>query len=142
MAVTPLNPIPTARAATSTKSIIEINFTNIRNIKGKIMLCLTAQPKAFPDCSKDKEAISQIVTANGIGTVKLVVPKGGTYAISVIHDENSNGKMDMAIMIPKEGFGFSRNPAIGFGPPKFKSASFTIGDGMTIKQNIKMKYML
>ena len=45
------------------------------------------------------------------------------------------------LMMPREGFGFSRNPAIGMGPPKFKSASFAVGAGVT-PQAIKMKYML
>lgn len=48
--------------------------------------------------------------------------------------------MDMRLFLPREGFGFSRNPAIGMGAPKFKSASFPVsGEGA---QMIKMKYML
>jgi uncharacterized protein (DUF2141 family) len=49
--------------------------------------------------------------------------------------------MDMAVFIPKEGFGFSRNPAIRTGPPKFKAAAFVI-DAAQISQQVKMKYML
>ena len=46
----------------------------------------------------------------------------------------------MALFLPKEGFGFSRNPAIGMGAPSFKSASFVVtGD---TRQSIRMKYML
>lgn len=73
--------------------------------------------------------------------MRFPLSAAGTYAISLVHDENSNGKLDIAVMIPREGFGFSRNPAIGFGPPKFKSAAFTVGVGTT-SQTIKMKYML
>ena len=60
--------------------------------------------------------------------------------IAVVHDENSNNKMDTAIFLPKEGFGFSRNPTITVGPPSFKSASFAVAGDM--RQSIKMKYML
>ena len=64
----------------------------------------------------------------------------GNYAVALIHDENANGKLDTALMIPREGFGFSNNPAIGFGPPKFAAARFAVGSGETT-QSIKMKYM-
>ena len=37
---------------------------------------------------------------------------------SLLHDENENSKLDTMLKIPKEGFGFSRNPAIRMGPPK------------------------
>ena len=73
-------------------------------------------------------------------TLTVIAPANGTYAIAVVHDENSNNKMDLAIFLPKEGFGFSRNPTITVGAPSFKSASFAVtGD---TAQSIKMKYML
>lgn len=65
----------------------------------------------------------------------------GTYAISLIHDENSNGRMDMRLFIPREGFGFSRNPAIGMGPPRFASAAFSVG-AAPASQPVRVRYML
>lgn len=105
------------------------------------MVCLTADPKAFPDCRKDGNAHKRQVAAASAKNIHFADIAPGTYAISLIHDENGNGKLDTAIMIPNEGFGFSRNPTITFGPPKFKSASFPVGNGDTI-QSVKMKYML
>ncbi len=67
--------------------------------------------------------------------------KPGTYAVSLVHDENANGKLDTKAMIPGEGFGFSRNPMILFGPPSFGGAKFTL-DANGGAQAIKMKYML
>ena len=105
------------------------------------MVCLTANPKAFPDCGKDANAHKQLVPAANAKTIHFQSVAHGTYAISLIHDENGNGKLDTSVMIPKEGFGFSRNPTVTFGPPKFKSASFTLGDKNAV-QSVKMKYML
>ena len=63
------------------------------------------------------------------------------YAVAVIHDENGNAKLDTFAGIPKEGFGFSRNPAIGFGPPRFAAARFTLdGDGGA--ERIRLRYIL
>ncbi len=108
-----------------------------------MLICVTSNAKAFPDCSKDKNAVRMALkTANVAGTtVRVALPASGTYAISAVHDENGNGKLDTAVMMPKEGFGFSRNPKISFGPPKFKKASFAVGDEASA-QTVKMKYML
>ena len=81
------------------------------------------------------------VAASASKMVEFAGVTPGTYAISLIHDENGNGKLDTRVIIPREGFGFSRNPAITFGPPKFAAASFGIVPGMN-NQSVKFKYML
>lgn len=119
---------------------VEVSVTGLRNMKGQLLVCLTTNPRAFPDCSKDKTSVRMAVKAENAGNFRIAAPATGTYAIAVVHDENSNNKMDVAIFLPKEGFGFSRNPTITVGPPSFKSASFAVaGD---THQTIRMKYML
>ncbi|MGV7122304.1 DUF2141 domain-containing protein [Sphingopyxis sp. 550A] len=119
---------------------VEVSITGLRNTKGQILVCLTTNPKAFPDCSKDKASVRMVVKPADAGDFLIHAPAAGTYAIAVVHDENSNNKMDVAIFLPKEGFGFSRNPAIRMGPPKFKAASFAVAG--EVRQTIRMKYML
>ena len=41
--------------------------------------------------------------------------------------------------IPKEGFGFSGNKRVIFGPPSFDNAKFEVKEGVTTC-DIKMKY--
>ena len=54
----------------------------------------------------------------------------GAYAVSVFHDENSNGKLDTKFMgIPREGVGASNNARGHFGPPKFDAAAFHFSGG-------------
>ena len=65
----------------------------------------------------------------------------GDYAAAIIHDENGNAKLDTLMGIPREGFGFSRNPAIGFGPPNFDAARFAVG-GHATAQQVRMRYLL
>ena len=59
------------------------------------------------------------------GTMQIVfkdIPPG-EYAISVIHDANSNGKLDKNFLgIPREGFGFSNDAMGSFGPPEYTEA--------------------
>ncbi len=110
-------------------------------MKGNVLVCVTANPKFFPDCSKDPKSHRARVAARNSGSVMFGDMAVGTYAIALLHDENGNDKMDMAIFLPKEGFGFSRNPAVVTGPPKFKSAAFPMSDADS-RQMVKMKYML
>jgi uncharacterized protein (DUF2141 family) len=127
-------------AASAPPPTIEVSVTGLRNTKGQILVCLTTNPKAFPDCSKDKASVRMAVKPADAGDFLIHAPAAGTYAIAVVHDENGNNKMDVAIFLPKEGFGFSRNPAIRMGPPKFKAASFAVAG--EVRQTIRMKYML
>lgn len=61
----------------------------------------------------------------------------GSYALSVIHDENNNKKLDTMLGIPKEGFGFSNNPRIYFGPPDFEDAMINLESDLAIKVRLK-----
>ncbi|WP_260581999.1 DUF2141 domain-containing protein [Sphingopyxis sp. PET50] len=127
-------------AASTPPPSIDVGITGLRNAKGQVLVCLTTNPKAFPDCSKDAGSVRMAVKATDAAHFQVAAPATGTYAIAVVHDENANNKMDMALFLPREGFGFSRNPAIGMGAPSFKSASFAV-NGDTA-QSIRMKYML
>jgi len=132
---------PTASASTAGTASIALTVSNLRSTKGDVLVCLSANPKYFPDCRKDKKARKIQISAANAGSVKIDGVKPGTYAIALIHDENANGKMDLRLFLPREGFGFSRNPKIGMGPPKFKSAQFTMGAD-DAKYAVKMKYIL
>jgi uncharacterized protein (DUF2141 family) len=121
-------------------SSVDVSVSGLRNLKGQLMVCLTKNPKAFPDCSKDASAIKKLVPAAQAGNFSFDNVAPGTYAIAIVHDENNNNKMDLSLFIPKEGFAFSRNPTITVGPPKFKSAAFVVG-APDSKQSVKMKYM-
>ncbi|SIN85258.1 Uncharacterized conserved protein, DUF2141 family [Parasphingorhabdus marina DSM 22363] len=120
---------------------LDISITNLRSQKGDVLVCLSTNPKHFPDCRKDSEARKLKVAATDASSISITDVAPGTYAVALIHDENANGKMDMRLFLPREGFGFSRNPKIGMGPPKFKSAQFTVGTD-DAKHAVKMKYIL
>ncbi len=120
---------------------IDLAITGLRSEKGNVLVCLSANPEYFPDCSKDKNARKLKISAARAESIKIEDVKPGTYAVALVHDENANGKMDLRLFLPREGFGFSRNPKIGMGPPKFKSAQFTVGTG-DAHYAVRMKYIL
>jgi uncharacterized protein (DUF2141 family) len=120
---------------------IDVAVKGLRNAKGNVLICLTTNAKHFPDCGKDPKALKQSVAAAKAGAIKFEGVLPGTYALALVHDENANNKMDVTVFLPKEGFAFSRNPAVVFGPPKFGAAQFKVTAGEQ-SQRVTMKYML
>ncbi|MCJ8159827.1 DUF2141 domain-containing protein [Sphingomonas sp. LaA6.9] len=119
---------------------LELDFAGLRSATGLIRICLTTSPKGFPDCKADPSAITRTLGAEQHNTRFDALP-AGDYAVSVIHDENANARLDTFAGIPREGFGFSRNPVITFGPPSFKAARFAIA-ATPVKQTVRLRYFL
>jgi uncharacterized protein (DUF2141 family) len=130
----------TAAAPAPSDASLQIDVTALRSQKGVVQLCLTQRPDAFPDCTKDAAAIRRTLPASN-PRVRFTGLTPGNYAIAVIHDANGNAKLDTLMGIPREGFGFSRNPAIGFGPPSFAAARFEVGTSAETQQ-VRMRYLL
>ena len=119
---------------------LQVEIDHLRSSKGMLRLCLTADPDNFPNCVDDRDAVTRSVPA-GQTSIRFPALPRGDYAVAVIHDENGNKKLDTFAGIPKEGFGFSRNPAIRFGPPRFSAARFSLTTDAE-EQQIRMRYML
>lgn len=120
-------------------SRLDIGIDQLRSTKGLIRLCLTADPDNFPQCVDDARALTRSVPAGQRGLHVDGLPRGD-YAAAVIHDENGNARLDTLAGIPREGFGFSRNPVARFGPPRFGAARFTL-DSVAETQQIRMRYI-
>lgn len=126
--------------AASPVSSLDLEVTKVRSEKGMLRVCLTADPDNFPGCLDDANAVTRSVDA-GTRNIHFRGLAPGDYAISVIHDENGNARLDTFAGIPREGFGFSRNPAIGFGPPRFSAARFEL-EMAGGNQEVRMRYLL
>lgn len=123
-------------------STVKVTITNMRNAKGVVRACMTTNPDLFPKCRGETKAHSVTVPAASSVTLSFKNVKPGLYAIALLHDENNNGKADRALMMmPKEGFGFSRDAKVRMGPPKFKEAAFDV-TAQDQSQTITMRYML
>ena len=111
-------------------SLIHVEIDGLRNDKGQVLCALFSSAADFPKNS-DKaiaHAKSRISEGHAVCEFPGVIP--GRYAVSVFHDENSNGKMDTNFVgIPREGVGASKNARGHFGPPKFEDAAFRYPGG-------------
>lgn len=132
---------PLVLGATGVQSDVTASVTGLRSQKGQVLACLTTDPQTFPNCDKDPQARKLTVPARGEVHIDFGHVPEGRYAISLVHDENANGKLDTALMIPREGFGFSRDAPVRMGPPRFDKAAFDVGAENT-RMVIKMRYLL
>ena len=128
-------------AAGPTSGRVELVLTGLRNPKGIVRVCLTRSADYFPDCKRDPEAVSRSVPAAHASRLSFSVVAPGTYALAVFHDENGNAKLDTFAKIPREGFGFSRNPKIRFGAPSFKHVAFPVTEA-PVRVTVRMQYFL
>jgi len=103
---------------------------------------MTSHPDRFPRCRGDADAYALVVPANAPVTLDFGRVAPGRYAIALLHDENGNGKADRALsLMPREGYGFSRDAPVRMGPPRFAQAAFDVGRA-PVRQTIRMRYML
>ena len=129
-------------AAPAMAGDVVITVTDLRNSKGVVRACMTTRSDIFPKCIKDTGAHRTVVPASGKVEIRFTGVKPGDYAIALLHDENDNGKADRAMgMMPKEGYGFSRDAPVKMAPPKFGDAVMKLGEGTT-RVTIKMRYFL
>lgn len=129
-------------AAPALAGDVVITVTNLRSSKGVVRACMTTRENIFPKCIKDPSAHRTVVPAGERIEIRFTGVKPGNYAIALLHDENDNGKADRAMgMMPKEGYGFSRDAPVKMAPPKFTDAVLAIGEGMQ-RVTIKMRYFL
>ncbi|HEY8592835.1 MAG TPA: DUF2141 domain-containing protein [Sphingomicrobium sp.] len=126
--------------AAASAATLDIQLANLRNARGQIHACVSANPRFFPDCSKDPNARKQTLSATA-RELRIQGLKPGTYAVTLFHDENANQRLDVLLGIPREGFGFSRNPVVRFGAPKFEQVNIEIPPGYT-RLAIRMQYLL
>ena len=115
---------------------VELELAGLRSGKGVVQVCLTRDSARFPDCGKD--ALRTVPA--GQSHLRVGGLPSGSYAIALFHDENRNGRLDTTLGIPREGFGFSRNPVVRFGPPRFAAARFAVA-GEANRQQVRMRYM-
>ena len=121
---------------------VSIDLTGLRNKSGMIFVCMTAKPAAFPNgCETDPNRRVASTKASDPGPLILRDVPPGRYAIALLHDENSNKKMDKTLFLPKEGFGFSRDAPVKMAPPKFDAAAFDVTAGKPVRMTMKVRYI-
>lgn len=127
---------------TSVPIVISVTIKDIKTPNGQILMGIYKDDVSFDkEISYKKVQAFKTKISNGTLVVEVKL-EPGKYGISLMDDENFNGKMDYNFIgIPKEGFGFSNYYHSGLTKPKLKSFAFEVIENKNTKVEVKMKYM-
>lgn len=136
-----LAPMGDAAGQPSGKAALSITARGFKGTKGQAIVALYSSKDSW---LKTEKAVKVVKLKIEKDTLSLSMPDlaPGNYAVAVIHDENSNGKLDMhwlPIPGPDEGSGISNDAAATMGPPSYGDAQFKLGDGGG-SISLKMRY--
>jgi len=118
---------------------LTIDVKNLRNNNGSIRIAIWDQARGFP---KDyTTAIDQVSIAANETTYTFKNLKAANYALAIFHDANNDENLNTnRIGIPSEGFGFSNNPRILFGPPNYRKCNFKLNANQKLTKTIYLKH--
>lgn len=137
-----IQPAYSAEAQPLPSGSLTVEVTGLKNTAGQVCFSLFESSEGFPQaeeaviarqCVAASTATTESSTsADAIAGHLSVVFEGlesGTYAVSVLHDENEDSQINTGLFgVPTEGFGFSRNPTIRTSAPAFREAAvFVLG---------------
>ncbi|MDN3583891.1 DUF2141 domain-containing protein [Mucilaginibacter flavus] len=119
---------------------LELKITGIKSAKGSIIINVFKDEAGYEKEEPYKKfSFNKQALANGSMTLEVSLDPG-TYGITLLDDENGNGKIDKNFIgIPKEGFGFSNFFMTKMKKPAFDD--FKVDTKTQAKVQIKVKYM-
>jgi len=121
--------------------VLQVNISKLHNNKGRVLLSLFNDHAGFPDQPSKALRTAELAITNNTAAIRFSDLPPGTYAIAILHDENSDGKMNTNFFgIPREGYGFSNNVMGWMGPPSFSKASFTLSANTVTTVTIHTRY--
>ena len=112
-------------AATASAESIAVEIAGVRSDSGLVRIALFDRPENFPS-GEQVAGLDVVAKAGNVEALFDQVPPG-RYAIAFFHDENGDGKFDTTLIgLPAEGYGFSNDAPVRFGPPSFEDAAIEV----------------
>lgn len=110
---------------------LTVKVTKIQSAKGQILLAVFDNPDGFPS---DNENMLTYKVKKPTGKTELSITisglKPGKHAFSVLHDENSDFKMDRNFFgYPTEPYALSTNFHPLLSPPSFSDCEISLAQG-------------
>ncbi len=127
-------------AATGERATLRVSVEGARSDGGTIQCALFDKAEGFPRGRDQAKARASVPLQKGAAACEFKDLEPGTYAVSVFHDENGNGALDLGVLgIPKEGIGYSNIPPKRAPPPPFDRAAQKLAAGETAI-TVKLQY--
>jgi uncharacterized protein (DUF2141 family) len=110
---------------------LSVTIVGLETTEGQVMVAVFNQEEGFLRDPLKGQLVA--IDDDRTATTSFDDLSAGAYAVSVIHDENGNGKLDTSFIgMPKEPVGVSNDPKPRMGPPRYKDAVFQLTADMAI----------
>jgi uncharacterized protein (DUF2141 family) len=117
---------------------IEVLVKGVKSAEGSVGCALFKSAKGFPMDASVAQGVRQKAKP-GTLVCKFEGLPAGTYAVSVSHDANDNGKTDTKLFgIPTEDWAVSNNVRPKLRAPRFEEASFALAEGKSLKLELEL----
>jgi uncharacterized protein (DUF2141 family) len=115
---------------------IEITITNFESNDGNAIIAVYDSEANFLNTRYKGDVVG---IKDNIVVVSFTNIPDGVYAVSAVHDENNDGKLNMKMgFYPTEDTASSNHAPARFGPPTWEDAKFKVQGGKVIRQIISM----
>ena len=94
------------------RGTLSIKYIGVHNEIGYMAIGINLTPEGWPNTADTIVNWPKKNIKDGVFIGKIINLPYGTYAISVLDDENNNAEMDRTLGMPREGYGFSNNPVV------------------------------
>ncbi len=115
--------VPVTLHATASNGI-QVVVKGLNSDQGRVGCGLFKGPDGFPRDRSKEFAGMWAPIRHGVAVCNFKGVPPATYAVTVLDDNNMDGKMDFGHLgMPKKGYGFSNDAHATFSPPSFDAAS-------------------
>lgn len=119
---------------------LHVVVEDVRNDSGLIALTLYADDRSRFLVKRGSMYVTRVKAEAGVTRACIFLPKPGTYALAIYHDEDGNQNFNRSgLGLPVEGFGFTNNPTTLAGLPKFNSVRLHVPRSGLVTR-IRLKY--
>jgi uncharacterized protein (DUF2141 family) len=132
--------LPAAQAQ-GAGATLEVVVPQVRNAQGGLGCQLFAGAEGFP--KKGERALQSVMSpiANGTARCRFQPVPAGSYAVAVVHDENSNRTLDSNFLgVPTEGYGVSNNKTYAMSEPRWDESRIELAPGESRQLTIQLRY--
>lgn len=130
-------PLLAGFASLSWANSVTVQVDNLQSAAGQVGCAIFSDAEGFP--TEGTPLSQQWHNANTAGVTCQFTDVGiGTFAVSVSHDENSNGEVDTNWLgIPKEAWGVTNNVRPSFRAPTFAEAAFEVTEDTVLTVSVE-----
>ena len=131
-----------AQQASEPRAVLKVHVEGLRNRRGDLRLGVFDSAGGFPRDRASALFWRSLGAAADVKSFEVELPPG-RYAVVVLHDENSNKKLDTNLIgIPKEGHGVSNNPKPKRRAATYREAAFDLAaDGAEVTVSMQYNYL-